>query len=110
MALGTTGTLNVTTEMIKNALDAIDAYRTEANNLHKQLTDIVDGLIPADFSGNAATGYKTFYNGKIEPLIDSNLEQYLKALEDICGAIKSQIPDQSGVDESLATENNKLAN
>lgn len=60
MAMGSTGTVNITPEMLRNALNVIEEYQKETNNLHTRLTDTVNSLIPGSFSGNAAEGFKFF--------------------------------------------------
>lgn len=107
MAMGSTGTVNVSPEMIKNALKAIDDYRTVASAEYTTLNDTVTGLIPTSFSGSAATGFSTFYTNKIEPLTGKNLTDLLNALEEICNGILSAIPAAEGVDEKLAEGNNQ---
>ena len=54
MAMGSTGTINITPEMMTNAMSIIDEYRTQTGNLYTSLSDEVAGLIPANFSGSAA--------------------------------------------------------
>ena len=105
MAMGTTGTVNVTSEMLRNALNVIDEYRTKSNNLHTQFTDEVNNLIPSSFSGNAAEGFKFFYNDKIEPAVGEGLTQLLDALRDICQGTLEAIPDSDGLDDQLGDGN-----
>lgn len=107
MAMGSTGTVNISPEMMTNAIKAIDEYRTTANTEYTNLSNIVSGLIPSSFSGSAATGFSTFYNNKIEPLTGKNLTDLLSALEDICNGILNAIPAAEGVDEKLAEGNNQ---
>ena len=87
MAMGNTGTVNVTPEMINNAKDAIQEYKDTVKTLYSQLEDTMSALIPGNFSGSAADGFKYFYDNNI------------KSVE--------AIPAERGVDESLATENRK---
>lgn len=105
MAMGSTGTVNITPEMMTQALNAIEEYRGKAVSLHNQLTDTVGGLIPGSFSGSAADGFKVFYDTKIEPVVGEDLTKLLDALRDMCQGILDAIPGGNGVDEQLGAGN-----
>lgn len=105
MAMGSTGTVNITPEMMNKALEVIEEYQAKAENYHAQLTDTVNELIPGGFSGNAADGFKFFYEKKIEPAIDENLTNLIKTLHDIVQAILEAIPGTDGLDDQLAEGN-----
>ncbi len=107
MAMGTTGTVNITPEMMNNALSVIEEYKTKTNTLHTSLTDTVNSLIPTNFSGNAAEGFKFFYDDKIEPAIGDGLTQLITALHDIVQGTLEAIPDTDGLDDQLAEGNKK---
>lgn len=107
MAMGSTGTINVSPEMMNNAISAIGDYREVAKAEYTNLSNTVTGLIPGNFSGSAASGFSTFYANKIEPLTGTNTTDLLNALEEICKGILSGIPDADGVDEKLAEGNNQ---
>lgn len=107
MAMGSTGTVNITPEMLRNALNVIEEYRTKTTNLHNQLSDTVNMLIPADFSGSAADGFKDFYTNKIEPAVGEGLTQLITALHDIVQGTLEAIPDTNGLDDQLGEENRK---
>lgn len=105
MAMGSTGTVNITPEMMNNALNVIDEYKTTTNNLHTQLTETVNSLIPSSFSGSAADGFKVFYTNKIEPAVGDNLTQLITALHDIVEGTLKAIPDADGLDDQLGEGN-----
>ena len=107
MAMGSTGTVNITPEMMRNALSIIEDYRAKTTNLHNQLTDEVNNLIPGSFSGNAAEGFKFFYTDKIEPAVGDGLTKLLDALRDICQGTLEAIPDADGLDDQLGDGNKK---
>jgi uncharacterized protein YukE len=107
MAMGSTGTVNISPEMMQNAIKAIGDYRDKTNQLHDTLTSTVNDLIPGSFSGSAADGFKFFYDDKIEPAVGDGLTKMLQALEDICDATLKAIPDNEGLDEKLSEENRK---
>jgi len=107
MAMGNTGTVNITPEMMKNALTAIEDYRTATNSLYEKLDGTVSGLIPSSFSGSAADGFSSFFTNKITPVATEGLKNILDALQSICQGTLDAIPDANGIDEMLATENKK---
>ena len=105
MAMGSTGTVNITPEMMQNALAAVEDYRTKSANLHTQLTETVDNLIPGSFSGSAADGFKFFYTDKIEPAVVEELNKLLDILKQIFEETLKAIPGSEGLDEQLASGN-----
>lgn len=110
MAMGSTGTVNVSPEMMQNAIKAIDEYRDAAVVIRDELITAINALIPSGFSGSAATGFKTFYDEKIDVLIDAagetgSLAKMLNSLRDMCDGILKAIPASEGVDEKLAEGN-----
>jgi len=113
MEMGTTGTVNITPDMIQNAIKSIDDYRSTASALHGRLTSAVDTLIPGNFSGSAANGFKTFYNETIEKVIgetegsqDQTLAQLLDTLKSMLEGILKAIPaDSEGLDDQLGKGN-----
>lgn len=108
MAMGKTSTVNITPEMMNNALNVISDYRKTTVDLHKQLDETVAALIPGNFSGNAADGFKIFYENKIEPAVGDGLTNLLDSLQKMCDGILEAIPkDSVGLDDQLAEENKK---
>ena len=107
MAMGSTGTVNITPEMMTNAMSIIDEYRAETGNLYTRLSDEVAGLIPANFSGSAAEGFQFFYTDKIEPAAGEGLTKLLDAMYQICEGILKAIPAENGLDDQLGEGNRK---
>jgi uncharacterized protein YukE len=108
MAMGSTSTVNVTPEMMNNALNVISGYRETTKGLYEQLNETVTALIPGNFSGNAADGFKIFYEKKIEPAVGEGLTKLLDSLQKMCEGILQAIPQESvGLDDQLAEENKK---
>lgn len=105
--MGTTGTVNITPEMMDNAVKAITTYRTTTDTLHTSVNDEITNLTSNDFTGSAATGFVNFYTNNINPATGKSLTDILDTLEQICNSIKSAIPDTEGVDEQLGTANNQ---
>ena len=104
MAMGNTGTVNVTPEMINNAKDAIQEYKDTVKTLYSQLEDTMSALIPGNFSGSAADGFKYFYDNNIKSVANTDVND---SMNNIVDGISEAIPAERGVDESLATENRK---
>lgn len=105
--MGSTGTVNITPEMMDEAIKAIEAYRETTNTLHTNVGTEVTTLTSSDFTGSAATGFSTFYTKNIEPVTGTSLTSVLDTLVEICTSIKTAIPDVDGVDEQLGTANNQ---
>ena len=104
MAMGSTGTVNVTPEMINSATSAIEEYETTVKTLYS--------LIPGNFSGSAADGFKVFYDNNIKAVAntddkESGVMQIITLMKNIVDGISEAIPADNGVDESLAAENRK---
>jgi uncharacterized protein YukE len=105
--MGTTGTVNITPEMMDAAVKAISEYRSSTQALYKSVDTEVNNLTAKDFTGSASTGFVTFYTNNIEPVTGKSLTDILDTLESICNSIKSAIPDTEGVDEQLGAANGK---
>jgi len=105
--MGTTGTVNITVEMMSSALSALEQYESTTKSLYTQLNSAVTNLIPGSFSGSAATGFQTFYNNSIEPVTGQALTEIIATLRNIFESIQKQIPGMDvGVDEQLGKGNN----
>ena len=104
--MGITGTINMTKDMIDNAIKAITTYQSTITKLNTQLAGEINGLIPSSFSGAAATGFKTFYTTNVEPNAGENLTKMLNQLSQLCETIKKSIPGETdGVDDQLGSGN-----
>lgn len=107
MAMGTTGTVNITQKMMTDIKDAVSEYRSKAQANSDKLDGEVNGLIPANFSGAAAEGYKAFYDKNIVPATGEGLTNLLKAIDDIAQGALDAIPGGNGLDDQLAEGNNQ---
>ncbi len=105
--MGSTGTVNITPEMMDDAVKAITNYRTTTETLHTSISTEVTNLTAKDFTGSASTGFVNFYTNSIAPATGKSLTDVLNTLEQICNSIKSAIPDVDGVDEQLGAANNQ---
>lgn len=107
--MGSTGTVNITHQMMESAVQAIENYQTTITSLNGRLDNEVNTLIPSSFSGSAAQGFKAFYDNSIVPNVGTNLTKMLESLTDICNAVKAQIPGaDQGVDDQLGQGNQNL--
>ena len=113
MAMGSTGTVNVTPEMINSAISAIEEYETTVKSLYSNLESTMSELLPGNFSGSAAQGFNQFFDENITKLADANDEstavaQIIKLLKEIVNGISDAIPkDNDGLDDQLAEQNTK---
>lgn len=105
--MGSTGTVNITPEMMDAAVKAITEYRTTTETLHTNVETEVTNLTSSDFTGSASAGFVNFYTNNISPATGKSLTDVLVTLEQICNSIKAAIPDVEGVDEQLGTANNQ---
>lgn len=104
--MGSTGTVNITHAMIDAAKQAISEYQATVNGLNGELQSEIDGLIPGNFSGSAANGFKAFYDTNIQPNVTDGLTKMLESLTGICDTVKSYIPgEEQGVDDQLGQGN-----
>jgi uncharacterized protein YukE len=97
--------VNITSQMMTNASNAIDEYRKKTEGYHTELTDTVNTLIPGSFSGAAAEGFQHFYTNSIEPAIGTDLTELLKSLENIVDETLKALPGGNGLDDQLGEGN-----
>jgi len=111
MPMGSTGTVNITPEMISAALSAVEEYESTTNSLYTRLDGVVSGLIPGSFSGSAAQGFQTFYTNKIEPATGQAVKDIIELLRNILNGINDAIPkDGDGLDDQLGSQNSSDGN
>ena len=103
--MGSTGTVNVAKSYMDAAVRAIEEYQETVNAINGKVKSEVESLIPANFSGSAADGFKVFYETKVAPVTGDTIKQMLDGLKEICNAVKKQIPESEGVDEQLGQVN-----
>ena len=106
MPMGSTGTVNITPEMMTAALRAVEEYESVTSNLYTRLDNVVSGLIPGSFSGSAAQGFETFYTNNIEPATGQAVKDIIELLKNIINGINDAIPkDGDGLDDQLGSLN-----
>ena len=105
MAMGSTGTVNITQKMMTDIMNAGSDYRGKAKSLQERLDSEVKSLIPGNFSGAAAQGFEDFYKNNIATANGEGLDNLLKAIDDIAQSTLDAIPGGSGLDDQLADGN-----
>lgn len=105
MAMGSTGTVNITAKMMNDIKGAVSDYRGKASSLSEQLESEVNGLVGSNFVGEAANGFKDFYTKNIVPANGEGLDNLLKAIDDIAQGALDAIPGGNGLDDQLAEGN-----
>ena len=97
----------LTHAIVTNAIAAVDSYVTSANTHAAELKSIIDGLTSAGFVGDAADGFKDFYNTKVVPAIETNLtdpgQSLTASVKSIVTTIGEQLMDT--VDPQLGDNN-----
>lgn len=109
MAMGSTGTVNITAKMMDDIIQAVNDYTATTNTLKDNLDSEVNGLVGVHFVGAAADGFKAFYTNNIVPVNGEGLTNLLKAITEIADAIKSALPGANGLDDQLGEGNNQTA-
>lgn len=105
MAMGSTGTVNITVKMMTDIKDAVSDYRGKTNALKEQLDSEVNGLVGSSFVGEAANGFKDFYTKNIVPANGEGLEKLLNAIDEIAQGALDALPGGNGLDDQLAEGN-----
>jgi hypothetical protein len=105
MAMGSTNTVNITQKMMQDIVSAVSDYRAKTNALAEQLDGVVNGLIPGNFSGSAADGFKEFYTKNIVPANGEGLKDLLDAVEGMANGILESIPGGNALDDQLGDGN-----
>ena len=107
MAMGTTGTVNVSVKMFDDIKAAVETYRNTTAKLKERVEGEINGLVGKDFVGAAADGFKAFYTNNIEPANGDGLKKLLEAIDQIADAAKDALPGNQGLDDQLAAGNNQ---
>lgn len=108
MAMGKTERINMNAESLNNVRTIIESYQQDTDGLATSLQAVIQELIPAGFSGSAATNFQNVYENEIHPILTTDLTKLLGNLDKITLSILNGIPAQPGVDEKLADENSKV--
>ena len=93
-------------QMIADARGAVEGYVSKVQNYNQDLQTIINTLTGDNFVGDAAEGYKEFFNSKILPAVDENLiggSSLTSNIKAILDAIEQQLI--STVDPALGNNN-----
>ncbi len=107
--MGADGEINIKSEMMTQAMQAIATYQESVKNTYKTLTETVEG-VRGSFEGAASNGYQKFYETQIKKMLEpktGNLAKLLSVLNDICDSALKQLPGDGGVDAELAKINSQ---
>lgn len=109
MAMGSTGTVNMTAKMMNDVIQAVEDYRAKASAHAGELENQVTGLIPSSFEGAAANGFKAFYDKTFtaEDGINKGIENLLNTIKQMAEETLKAIPGANGLDDQLAEGNNQ---
>lgn len=111
MAMGTESKVVIDNEMQKAKGDC-QTFRTQVKTFVEQLDTTVSTLLSTGFKGEAADGFKVFYEKNIKAFFNDGgtFDQYLgmfdKVDEGLFDTIERQLTGEGGIDPSLG-ENNK---
>lgn len=97
----------LTHQIVSNANASVDTYIGTVSGYTQSLTDLINGLTAAGFQGDAANGFKDFYNTKVIPAIQTNLwesgDSLTASIKSIMTTIGEQLMDT--VDPQLGDVN-----
>ena len=105
--MGSHGRINLTVDMMTQALKAIEEYKASIESAKKNL-DTQYATVKANFTGDAANGLQEFYTNKIDAMLQKDsgsVYKLLDSLKSICESIRDQIPADEGIDNQLGKVN-----
>ena len=83
--------------MITNAQGSVNTYINTANQLYSELQSIINNLTADGFQGDAANGYREFFQNKATPALGPNLTEPTGSLtagiNNMLNTIKEQLLD-----------------
>jgi len=113
MAMGSTSRVVLNDEMQKAKADCA-AFRAEVKAFMQDLDSTVSTLLSSGFQGDAANGFKEFYDKNIAAFMGDNgtFDQYLsmfdKEGEGLFDSIEKTLIGGEGLDPSLGENNRNL--
>lgn len=79
--------------IVKGVNDAVTAYLTATNPQWTSLDGKISALLANDFQGDAANGYKAFFEANVKPLLSETLPTLMKGISDAMDAQELQLLD-----------------
>ncbi|MEE1125938.1 MAG: hypothetical protein U0L18_08370 [Acutalibacteraceae bacterium] len=113
MAMGSTSRVVLSDEMQK-AKGVCNQYRAEVATLVSELESAIDSLLSTGFQGEAADGFKDFFNNNVKAFFASGatFDQFLgmfdKEAEGLFDSIEKALVIGEGLDPSLGTNNRSV--
>lgn len=113
MAMGSTSRVVLNDEMQKAKADCA-AFRTEVKTFMQELDSTVSTLLSSGFQGEAANGFKEFYDKNVAAFMGDNgtFDQYLamfdKEGDGLFDSIEKTLIGGEGLDPSLGENNRNL--
>ena len=71
----------ITHAMIENAKSAVNAYRSNVKSQFEALQNEINNLRATNFKGDASDGYLVFFNQKVTPALNENIDSMLRLLK-----------------------------
>ena len=97
----------LTNAIVVNAKSSVANYVSTTQALYEELAGVISQLTADDFIGDAAEGYKTFFNDKVTPALVTNLTEpsgsITAGINSMLDSIKEQLLDT--VDSQLGEIN-----
>lgn len=112
MAMGTEAKVVLNNEM-QEAKSICAEYRNKIDGLKEQLNSAVNELLKEDsFSGQAANGFKNFYQKNIVGFFTETFDKYIAMFDaqdsGLFDSIEKSLVTGEGVDPALAENNNSI--
>lgn len=97
----------LTHAIISSATEKVDTYVATASGLYDELSELISTLTSSNFIGDAAEGYKDFFNSKVTPALTENLttgsESLMEGIKKLLENIQTQLLDT--IDPQLGENN-----
>ncbi|SFC28749.1 hypothetical protein [Ruminococcus albus] len=84
----------LTAAIVADAKSSVDNYVATANTLYEELSSIITNLTSNSFIGDAADGYKEFFNSKATPALTDNLTDPTASLTAAINSLLDMIKEQ----------------
>ncbi len=87
----------LTSAIIVNAKSSVSTYVSTAQGLYDELQTLINNLTSTNFTGDAADGFKDFFNSKATPALQANLTEpgssITAGIDKMLDSIKEQLLD-----------------
>lgn len=93
----------LTHQNIAEATAAVNAYKSTADGLYRELQGLINSLTTDNFNGDASNGYRVFFDTKVTPALTENLNTLADGINSMLESIQTQLLDT--VDPELGNSN-----